>query len=671
MPQTSVVLLVAGVLVFASVLASRLSDRVGIPALVFFLGLGMLAGSDGPGGIDFENAALANLVGTIALAYILFSGGLDTDWRLIRPVAARGIALSTIGVVVTAGLVAVFVWLVLGLPLLVGLLIGSIVSSTDAAAVFSVLRGRGVGLKGNLKPLLELESGSNDPMAVFLTVMSTKLLTLPSFGAIELVVDLLLNMTLGAAVGIAVGRFAGWLFNRIRLDYEGLYPVLSSSLVLLAFGGAEALKGNGFLAVYLCGLLLNGTTFAHKRATIKFHDGVAWQMQIVLFLVLGLLVFPSQLPPVAGSGLFIAAFLMFIARPLAVAVALIGSSLDWRQRVLVAWTGLRGAVPIVLATYPLLAGFSQSDLVFDLVFFVVLTSVLVQGTLLMPVARWLRVDAPLTARPKFSLQIERQGLTQGDTLELEILPNMVAVGKRLSDLGIPPEALVLLIGRGDGYVVPRGHTVVEPFDTLLLIGDPEILKLSSNILVAPPAASGQLAPAPMVDPLAHLPATCDEARLHDHVVLIGYGRVGRRVGETLARHQIAFVVVDIDRKIVERLCEQGIPALCGNGAVEAVLAESRVDRAAMLVLATPDVLRVRQMAELARELNPGIRIVARSHSEMEASLLEKEQIGQVFLGEHELADSIARHVLSRLDGDDEPGTPPSARSPQRNTPTEA
>jgi cell volume regulation protein A len=646
MMEPSVILLIAGFLVLASILASRVSDRIGVPALIVFLGIGMLAGSDGPGGIHFDNAEAANLVGTIALAFILFSGGLDTNWRIIRPVLGRGVLLSTLGVAVTAGLVGLFAWAVLGFTLLTGLLLGAIISSTDAAAVFSVLRGRGVGLKGNLKPLLELESGSNDPMAVFLTLSMTQVLTQPDFQWAHVIPSFALNMIGGAVVGLAAGKLTSLLFNRMRMDYEGLYPVMSMSIVLLTFGLSEYLRCNGFLAVYLCGIMLNAADFTYRRYVVKFHDGLAWLMQIIMFLVLGLLVFPSQLPSVALEALIVASFLMFVARPVAVALGLWGSAFPWRERALVAWTGLRGAVPIVLATFPLMAGYENSDMVFHVVFFTVLTSVLIQGTLLMPVARWLKVDEPLASRPRFSLEIERSGQAQGETREIEVLPNSAAVGRTVADLDIPPDVLILLIGRGEGFVVPRGQTRIEPYDTLLMIGDPAALR---------DAGDSVLSPRPMVrrravleDPLAMLPMTTEEKYLSKQIVVVGYGRVGRRICDALEARGIPFVVADQNREIVKQLRDRGIPAVTGDASTAMTLAQSHVARAAILVIATPDTMKVRQMVEIAKTLNPSIDIVIRTHSEMEATLLKQEHAGTVLFGEEELAKSIVRLLLERM-----------------------
>ena len=648
MAEPHLIVLIVGFLVFASIVASHVSDRVGIPALLVFLAVGMLAGSDGPGGIHFDNAPAANLVGTIALAYILFSGGLDTNWRVIRPVLGRGIVLSTFGVVITAGLVGLFAWAVLGFDLMGGILLGAIISSTDAAAVFSVLRGRGVSLKGNLKPLLEFESGSNDPMALFLTMSVTQILTQPDFDPLRLIPAFALNMIGGTVIGLGAGKLAGFLFNRIRLGHEGLYPVLSMSLVLVTFGLSEYLGCNGYLAVYLCGIMLNAMDFSHRRYVVKFHDGLAWLMQILLFLVLGLLVFPSQLPGVVLTALPVALFLMFVARPVAVAIGLWRSDFSLRERALTAWTGLRGAVPIVLATFPLMAGYEHSDAIFNVVFFTVLTSVMIQGTLLMPVARWLKVDEPMAARPRYSLEIERSGQAQGETREIEVLPGMAPIGRTIADLDIPPNVLILLIGRGEGFVVPRGQTKIEPYDTLLLLGDPAALRDAGETILAPRTMVRQQDT--VDDPLAMLPMETDQRYLSKQTVVIGYGRVGRRICDALESYGMPFVVADENREIVQKLRARNIPAVVGDASQAMVLAKAHVARAAILVIATPDTMKVRQMVEIAKKINPSIKTIIRSHSEMEASLLKQEQAGTIFLGEEELANSITRYILQWAKG---------------------
>ncbi|MCL4823989.1 MAG: potassium/proton antiporter, partial [Anaerolineales bacterium] len=346
------VLIGASVILLISVLVSKIADRFGVPVLLLFLILGMLAGSDGLGGIYFDDPALAQIVGVIALILILFFGGLSTEWNQIRPVLKEGLLLSTLGVFITALIVGLFAGALLGLSLVEGLLLGSIVSSTDAAAVFSVLRSKGISLKGRIKSLLELESGSNDPMAIFLTIGLIQLITQPDLSPLSLIRFFIQQMLVGAALGYVMGRAILFLVNRLKLGYEGLYSVLMLALVFLTFGLTDLIGGSGFLAVYLAGIVLGHHDFIHKRSILRFQDGLAWIMQIAMFLTLGLLVFPSRLVPIIGIGMLIAAFLMFIARPVSVFIGLIPSALTWREKTFISWVGLRGAAPIILATFP-------------------------------------------------------------------------------------------------------------------------------------------------------------------------------------------------------------------------------------------------------------------------------------------------------------------------------
>ena len=456
-------------MVVLSIVASMLSSRLGVPALLIFLGIGMLAGSEGPGGIHFEDASIAQTLGVVALVFILFAGGVETEWQSVRPVLGKALALSTVGVFLTALLVGLFAKFVLGFTFLGGLLLGAIVSSTDAAAVFAVLRSRGASLKGQLRPLLELESGSNDPMAVFLTIGLTGLLANSSFSKLGLVPMFFQQMAVGGLLGYALGRAIAMVINRIRLEYEGLYTVLSLALVMLTYGASSALGGNGFLAVYLAGLVLGRYDFIHKQSLIRFHDGVAWLMQIAMFLTLGLLVFPSRLLPVMGTGLLVSLFLMLVARPVSVILTMYFTDLKWREVFMVSWVGLRGAVPIILATFPLLAGVPQAEMIFNLVFFIVITSVLLQGTTLPLVARALKVDAPMMEPLEL---VDAEGLkARSKMVEIRIPGDSPAAGKQIVDLGLPKEALVLLIDRGDEFVMPRGSTQLEAGDTMLVLAD--------------------------------------------------------------------------------------------------------------------------------------------------------------------------------------------------------
>lgn len=473
-------------LLLASIIASKASGRLGVPALALFLVIGMLAGSDGPGGVYFNDPRLAQWLGVIALVFILYAGGLSTDWARIRPLLAHGLALSTVGVLLTAALMGLFAILALGFTPLQGLLLGAIVSSTDAAAVFTVLRARSVRLRQPLEPLLELESGSNDPMAVFLTAALTGLLTTPEASVLRLAPMFLQQMLLGALLDYGMGRAMAWIVNHVRLQVEGLYPVLTVALTLLTYAGVTVLGGNGFLAVYLAGLMMARSDFIHKRSLLRFHDGLAWLMQIAMFLVLGLLVFPSRLPAVAGVALLASLFLIFVARPVSVALTLLPFRLPVRDQALVAWMGLRGAAPIILATFPRLAGLPQADLIFDIVFFVVLTSVLIQGTALTAVGRWLGVTEERPVPPPALLEVTRSDCLKGELLELVVPSGSTAVGRQVLELGLPKGALIVLIGRGNEHIVPAGNTVLAPGDHLLILADQAALAATRQVFAREP-----------------------------------------------------------------------------------------------------------------------------------------------------------------------------------------
>jgi cell volume regulation protein A len=485
-------LLGVAALLFCSVLGSKASGRLGVPSLVFFLMLGMLAGSEGPGGIAFDDPWLAQSLGVVALICILFAGGLDTSWEQARPMVWPALALSTLGVSLTALSVGWFATAILGFSWLEGLLLGAIVSSTDAAAVFGVLSSRSIALTGGLKPLLELESGSNDPMAIFLTLGLTRLLVDPSAHLVDLVPTFFLQMALGAVVGYGMGWGIVVLVNGLRLEYEGLYPVLTVALVLFTYGATAALGGNGFLAVYLAGLVMGNRTFIHKRSLIHFHNGLAWLMQIAMFFTLGLLVFPSHLVPVAAVSLLVAVFLMFVARPVGVFLTLLPTNLRWREQLMVAWVGLRGAVPIILATFPRLAGVPQAEMIFNVVFFIVLTSVLLQGTSLPLVAKWLGVDAPVAERPRYPLDFEPTGRMPSDLVEIAIPPGAAIGGKRILEVGLPPGALIVLLSRHEEFLVPNGGTVLEAGDTLLVLVDKGKLTEVRTLLEAVQPSTPQL-----------------------------------------------------------------------------------------------------------------------------------------------------------------------------------
>lgn len=470
------------IIVLLSVFASKLSDKYGIPALLLFLFLGMLAGSEGPGGIEFDNPWLAQALGVSALAFILFSGGLDTKWAEVRPVSGYALILSTLGVAVTCLVVGLAATYLLGFSLLEGLLLGSIISSTDAAAVFSILRSRNIGLPDRVKNLLEVESGSNDPMAVFLTIAFISLVTQDANPYALFTRMFLIQMTLGAVFGLVLGRALVWIVNHIGLDTEGLYPVLTLSAVLFIYGVTAYLGGNGFLAIYIAGLMMGNNNFVHKTSLLRFHDAVAWLMQIVMFLILGLQVYPSQLIPVLGEGLLLSAALMFLARPAAIFLFLTFSQFTFRENLLIAWVGLRGAVPIILATFPLLAEIPNAGHIFNLVFFIVLTSVLFQGTSLPMVVRYLGLATSRPTRPRYALEFEQGKGTEATLMDFIVPYNSAVVGKAVVDLRLPEQSVIALISRDEQYIVPTGITRLQGGDVLLIILNKASVEEVNNIL---------------------------------------------------------------------------------------------------------------------------------------------------------------------------------------------
>jgi cell volume regulation protein A len=480
---TALVLSAVGLLLLLAGVASPLPGRLGVPALLLFLFVGMAAGSEGIGGIPFEDYGLAFRLGNVALALILFDGGLNTSPGVLRRVAGRAGALATLGVLLTAALVA-GVGIALGVPPALAFLVGAVVSSTDAAAVFSVLRSSGVRLEHATAATLEVESGLNDPMAMFLTLLGTELLLASGAGLGETLGLFAQQLVLGAAGGVGAGLLGRFVLQIVSLPAAGLYPVVTLSVAFLSFGASTLVGGSGFLAVYLAGIVLAGGPLPYRAGVRRVHDSLAWLAQIVMFVLLGLLVFPSRLLVNLWLGLALALTLAFLARPLAVLAVLGPFRPGWREGAFVAWVGLRGAVPIVLATYPVLRGVPSGDELFHLVFFAVVVNSLVPGATVGPAARWLGIARTAPPPPPVSVELVSLREFPGEFVWYFVHPVSAVAGACVRDLSLPEGCLAVLIVRGEGVVVPRGDTELKPGDQVCLFVTPEARGLADLLFGA-------------------------------------------------------------------------------------------------------------------------------------------------------------------------------------------
>ncbi|OLA77135.1 MAG: K+/H+ antiporter [Candidatus Melainabacteria bacterium 35_41] len=463
------ILLIASILLISAIIFNKIGGKFGVPSLVIFILVGILAGSDGILGIYFEDFTLAQFVGIVAISYILFMGGLSVNIKELKPVVAEGSVLATLGVFATGIIVGLCSYFLLDLPMLECMLLGAIISSTDAAAVFGVLRSKSISLDYNLKPLLEFESGSNDPMAVFLTLGVIGLIT-GQLDSLGLVFDFFKQMLLGIAFGYLIARGTAWIINRIRLEYDSLYVVITLASVLFTYSFISIIGGNGFIGVYICGLALASMKFVNKKTLIKFHDAVAWLMQIVMFLILGLLVNFKDGFAYTKQAFLIALILTFVARPIAVFLTTFPFKRSLKEKLMISWVGLRGAAPIVLATFPLTENVPHAMEIFNIVFFVVIISVLLQGTTIPYFAKLLKVDAPLEVNHDSVLEYGGKD-SNNKMIEFTVADNAEAAGKQLFELNLPQGALVSLIYKNGEYIIPTGSTTIEPCDVLFVLMD--------------------------------------------------------------------------------------------------------------------------------------------------------------------------------------------------------
>lgn len=478
--SVELVLFGISILFFLSILAGKAGYKFGVPALLLFLGVGMLFGRDGFG-IEFDNIELAQTIGTVALCIILFSGGMDTKIDDIRPIAKQGVTLATVGVLLTAIFTGLAIWYVLGLTmpaagigLLASLLLGSVMSSTDSASVFSILRSKGLHLKNNLRPMLELESGSNDPMAYVLTITLIGIVGMDSepnylfaFG------NLIVQLAVGCIAGYYLGKLAVFAINKMDIDNKSLYPIMVFTFCIFIFSFTYFVKGNGFLAVYIGGLVLGNSRFVHKRSALNFFDGMAWMSQLLLFLTLGLLINPSELLQIIVPGLIISLVMILLTRPLSVFISLLPfTKMSLKDKTFISWVGLRGAVPIIFAIMVLAADVPNARLMFNIVFFCTLVSLIIQGTTLSPMAKWLGlVEEPSRIKALKNFDVEFSDEIKSITSELKVTKVALENGNHLMDLRLPEKTIVVMVKRGSLFFVPNGKTQLMENDKLLVITD--------------------------------------------------------------------------------------------------------------------------------------------------------------------------------------------------------
>ena len=471
------ILLIGSVLLFVSIAVSKTSARFGVPTLLLFLFVGMLFGTDGFG-IQFDDMRGAQFVGMIALCIILFSGGMDTKFAEIKPVLGPGLVLSTVGVLLTALFTGVFVWWLSGMEwscvsfaLLPSLLLAATMSSTDSASVFAILRSQNINLKHNLRPMLELESGSNDPMAYMLTIVLIQFIGGDVSGAGSILLSFGQQFLFGGAIGYGVGKLAVYIINKLNLDNKSLYSVFMLAVAFFTFAFADLFKGNGYLAVYIAGMIIGNSKIANRKEVATFFDGLTWLFQIVMFILLGLLVNPKEMLGVAPVALLIGVFMILVGRPLSVLISLLPFRwLTGRSRLYISWVGLRGAVPIIFATYPVVAGIEGSNQIFNIVFFITLLSLILQGTTLPFFARKLGLSAPMEKTGN-DFGVELPDEIDTDLTDLTITPDMLADGDTLKEIVLPDGALVMIVKRGTEFLVPNGSLHLQAGDKLLLISE--------------------------------------------------------------------------------------------------------------------------------------------------------------------------------------------------------
>jgi len=637
---------VVPLLLIGVVLAAVWLDRFSVPVILIALGLGILFGSDVLNLWQFDDVELTNQVANLALVFILFQGGFSTKREDLRAVALPALGLATWGVLLTAALTFVCLRFALGWPVQIALLLSVITSSTDAAATFSILRRQ--ALPGKLASTIEIESAANDPMAILTTLVVVEAyasganqgwLTIPVF---------LWKFAVGPLLGWLIAQGAIQVFDRLNPQERGFYYVLLLGVVLLSYGATELAGASGMLAAFTAGLVMGNRRFVYRQGVANFAAALAMIANIGVFVLMGVLVFPSQWADIWMGGVLLFAVLTFVARPLAVWLGTVGMRIPRRDRHFMSWAGLRGAVPIVLATYPMAAGLEVGERVFNLVFFAVLLSVAIQGSTLGSFARQLGLSEPRRPMPRYALDLITMARSELGLTVVDLPGPKGRPGARVRDLVLPPEALITLIARGEEVVPPTGNTRLRGWDQVTVLALPEDEERVRKALLARfegEAPAVAVEPEPVPDALSADERAAIEA-LRGHAVLLGHGRVGTILAGMLRRANKPFLVIEQDGLIVDRLRRQGMLALVGSAESAESLDQAQIAHARLLLVTTASVIATRSAIEYAQSVNPQIDVISRVHFAEQRARLERLPRTRTVHGEEELAFAMVRLALA-------------------------
>jgi cell volume regulation protein A len=639
--------LILPLLLLGVVIGAVWLDRWSVPVILVALGVGIAFGSDVLGIWHFDNVEAANNLANVALVFILFHGGLATKRANLKAVALPAGGLATWGVILTAAMTFGFLHFVLGWETAKSLLLAVVISSTDAAATFSILRRQ--ALPTRLSSTIELESAANDPMAILLTLVVVEGLSSGSSGGLLIVPLFLWKFLAGPMIGWLMARVALAAFNRLNPQDRGYYYVLLLAIVLLTYGVAELAQASGMLAVFTAGFVMGNQHFIYKQGVRNFSAALSMIANIGVFVMMGLLVFPHQWADLWIHGIILFLVLTFFARPAAVWIGTVGMQLGMRERNFMCWAGLRGAVPIVLATYPMAAGLPAGEEVFNLVFFAVLLSISTQGSTLGALARRLGLSEPARPQPRYGIEFVTMAHSNLDLFVVDLPGPQGRPGPRIRDLVLPPRALITLITRGSEVIAPTGHTrllgwdqvtvlarvadedavhtaLMQPFNQPIEPEEHMTRVLDADLAVSPAAAAGV-------------------APMQEKVVLLGHGRVGTVLAGFLRQRKLPYIVIEQDLATVEGLRRAGIPFVHGEGDKPAVLESAGIANAHLLLITSAEPMTARRAIEYARQVNPAIEIVVRVHQPAELNFLRAFPRTQCVHGELEIAYAMARLML--------------------------